>query len=111
MKPGRLPPPPIAYRVMQAMMWPILKVLGISCRAIYELCSEQMNRQLTAGEAFRLRVHLMMCGICRHLPAQFRGMRELVRCAHSHEHGETSDECLSAEAKERIASKLRKNMK
>jgi len=107
MKPERQPLLPITYRVMHAVMWPILKVLGISCRATYELCSEQPDRQLTVSEAFRLRIHLMMCGLCRHLPAQFSGMRELVRCAHTDEHGETSDECLSAEAKERIASKLR----
>lgn len=92
---------------MQAMVWPLLKVLGISCKATYDLCSEQMDRQLTAGETIRLRVHVMMCGLCRRLPAQFRGMRELLRCSHPHEPEETSDECLSAEAKERIASKLR----
>ena len=102
-------PPPISYRLMQAVSWPMLKMLGISCKATCELCSQQMDRKLTAGETFRLRMHLMMCGLCRRLPAQFRGMRELVRCTHPHEHDETSDECLSAEAKERIESALRNN--
>lgn len=103
-------PPPVFYRMMQAVMWPMLKMLGISCKATYELCSQQMDRKLTAGETFRLRMHLMMCGLCRWLPAQFSGMRELVRRTHPHDHDETSDECLSAEAKDRIASALRNNI-
>jgi predicted anti-sigma-YlaC factor YlaD len=94
---------------MQAMMWPILKIFGISCQVIHDLCSEQMDRKLTVGETLRLRIHLMMCGLCRNLPAQFEGLNALVRCVHSDEHEEESDECLSDEARERIASMLRKN--
>lgn len=104
---SHLPPPPIAYRVMQAMMWPMLKVLGMSCKETYGLCSEQMDRKLTSGEAFRLRLHLMMCGLCRRLPAQFEGLRELVRCACEHEHEEDSGEQLSSEAKARIVELLK----
>lgn len=105
---SHLPPPPVAYRVMQAMMWPMLKVLGMSCKATYGLCSEQMDRKLTPGESLRLRFHLMMCGVCRHLPAQFQGLRELVRaCEHEHAHEEPSDERLSPEAKERIFEHLK----
>lgn len=105
---SRLPPPPIAYRLMQAMMWPLLKVLGMSCKATYSLCSDQMDRKLTAGESFRLRFHLMMCGVCRHLPAQFHGLRELVRaCEHEHSHEQPSDEQLAPDVKARIIQHLK----
>jgi hypothetical protein len=108
----QLPPPPIAYRVMQAMMWPILKSLEMSCKETYNLCSEKMDRKLTPGESFRLRIHLLMCGICRHLPAQFRGLRELVRsCDHDHGPEESSNEHLSPEAKERIFERLKSQSK
>lgn len=107
----QLPPPPASYRMMQAMMWPMLKALGISCKATYTLCSERMDRDLSSGEALRLRFHLMMCGICRHLPAQFRGLRELVRSAeeHDHAHDELSTETLPTEVKERISHHLQSN--
>jgi hypothetical protein len=106
----QLPRPPIAYRVMQAMMWPVLKVLGMSCKTTFELCSEQMDRKLTAGESFRLRFHLMMCGVCRHLPAQFRGLRELVRaCEHEHAHKESSNDQQNPEVKARIVERLKKS--
>lgn len=111
-KDSQLPTPPIAYRVMQAMVWPILKLLGMSCKETYGLCSEQLDRKLTPGESFRLRFHLMMCGVCRHLPAQFRGLRELVRsCDHDHEPEEFPDEHLSPEAKERIFERLKSQSK
>lgn len=105
----QLPPPPASYRIMQAMMWPMLKLLGISCRATYKLCSEQMDRELSSRETLRLRFHLMMCGICRHLPAQFNSLRRLVRsvCEHDHEPESTSEEHLPPEAKARISQHLK----
>lgn len=89
---------------MQAMMWPMLKVLGMSCQSTFELCSEQMDRKLTPGEKVRLRIHLMMCGVCRRLPAQFSRLRQLVRsaCEHEHGHEESPDAKLSPEAKAQI---------
>ena len=100
---SQLPKPPITYRLMQAMMWPLLRMLRMSCKITYELCSEQMDRELTPGESSRLKFHLMMCGVCRHLPAQFSGLRETVRaCEHDHSHEENSDQQLSPETRERI---------
>ena len=105
---SHLPPPPIVYRVMQAMMWPVLKLLGMSCKEIYGLSSEQMDRKLTRGESFRLRFHLIMCGVCRHLAAQFLGLRKLVHlCEHDHGHEISNGEHLSPEAKERIFERLK----
>lgn len=103
---SKLPKPPIAYRLMQFMMWPLLRLFRMSCKTTFDLCSEQMDRKLTMGESLRLRFHLMMCGICRHLPAQFRGLRELVRAC-EHEHEDPSDEQLSQEAKSRIFENMK----
>lgn len=101
--------PPFIYRMMHALTGPFSKALGLSCRDAFELCSVQMDRELTRGESFRLRFHLLACGICRHLPAQFRGLRALVRaCEHEHEHGveEAGHEQLPPEVKKRIAEHL-----
>ena len=95
---------------MQAMMWPVFKLFRMSCQTTYDLCSEQMDRKLTPGESLRLRLHLMMCSVCRRLPAQLQGLRELVRtCENDHRPGETlnPDASLSPEAKERILARLK----
>ena len=105
---SQLPRPPIIYRMMQAVMSPILTALGISCRNAFNLCNEQMDRELTKGESFRLRIHLMMCGICRQLPAQFDGMRKLIQFTGEDNHDDIS--CcasLSEETKARISGHLR----
>jgi hypothetical protein len=100
--------PPTVYRLSHAVLGPMLKALGISCKDAYELSSGEMDRELAKGESFRLRFHLMICGICRHLPTQFRGLRELVRaCEQDPAHDESSDAQLSPEVKERIVEHLK----
>lgn len=110
MKSGPNPPPlPLSYRISHAVMGPLLKMLGLTCRTAYELSSEQMDRELSFGEAFRLRVHLLICRVCRRLPAQFRGLRELVRRTREPDPEEPSDERLPPEVKTRIVESLNHN--
>jgi hypothetical protein len=84
----------------------------LCCRSAFNLCSEKMDRELTKRESLRLRVHLSMCGLCSSLPAQFEGMRKLIKttCEHEHE-GDCCSESLSEEAKERIARHLKSRSK
>lgn len=92
---------------MQAVMCPFLKAMGLCCRSAFNLCSEQMDRELTKGESTRLRIHLMMCGLCSRLPAQFQGLRKLVKASCEHEHGEEcTTERLPDEARARIIDHL-----
>ncbi|MGL5018845.1 MAG: zf-HC2 domain-containing protein [Luteolibacter sp.] len=109
MKSARQPRrPPAVYQMSHAVLGPLLKALGISCKDAYELCSWQMDRELTTGESFRMRFHLMICAICRQLPTQFKGLRELVRaCEQDHTHEESLHTQLPAEVKERIVERLK----
>ena len=93
---------------MHAVMWPILKLFGITCESAFELSAAQLDRKLSMSEAMRLRVHLLMCGLCRGIPSQFRRMQELVRCAEQHEDCEDGELLLPLETKDRIAELLRK---
>lgn len=109
MKPGPQPPPPLTYRIMHVVLGPAQKMLRLSCKDAFELSAAQMDRELTRSEAFRLRLHLLACGVCRHLPRQFRLIRELVRaCEHEQAHEEVSNAQLPPEAKERIIEQLKK---
>lgn len=100
--PSRLPP---RYRIVHAVSGPLLKWLGLSCRRAVELSSEQMDRDLSKRESFQLRVHLMICEVCRHLPAQFQGLRKLlIACEHPPE--DLPTEVMSEHARLRIIDHL-----
>lgn len=71
-----------------------------------QLCATPMDGKLTTGEMIRLRSHLMMRDVCRHLPDQFRELRELV-LACEHEHAECSDGHMWPEVKARIFVQLK----
>lgn len=78
------PAPGIVYRIMQGMIWPLMKLLGMSCRHFAKLCSERLDRPLTLPENLRLRFHGLMCHVCRPLPAQFEKLHHLVRSCGGH---------------------------
>jgi hypothetical protein len=53
--------------------------LLIPCRHAHELLSERMDRPLTWGDRFRLRLHLMVCEMCARVERQMDFMRRAVR--------------------------------
>jgi hypothetical protein len=92
---------------MQAVMGPLLRALGMSCRDITELSAARLDRKLTLGETMKLRMHTIMCALCRPLPRQFANLRELVRHAHEDPSPDpVPGPELSAEARARIAGSL-----
>lgn len=105
------PPPGIGYRLIQGMTWPMMKLLGLSCRSYADLCSARLDRTLTPGEFLRFRFHGMMCHVCRSLPKQMEHLRTLTRCAacedFSHSNGTTpSSDALDPESLQRIRQAL-----
>lgn len=104
-----IPPPPLTYRIIEAIVSPIFHRLGLSCRNAYTLSCAKMDRSLTKHETLRLRTHLAICGICRSLPTQFEAMRCLIKasCERDTAH-DCSNECLPPESKLRIAQHLQR---
>lgn len=108
------PRPGIGYRLMQGMTWPMMKMLGLSCRSYAELCSTRLDRSLTFSERLRFRFHGLMCHLCRPLPRQFEHLRALTRCvacedpAHSHD-ASAPTEVLGEDAVQRIRHALEQN--
>lgn len=104
-----LPPPPARYRASHAAMGPLLKAMGQSCRAAYELMVVQQDRALRPWEAMQLRTHLLICSVCRRLPPQLAGLRHWMR------HGHAADASVPAvpppalppEVRARILDRLR----
>ena len=107
MNPHTLPPPPLRYRAMEAVLWPLLKLAGMTCRDAYRLSSERMDGPLRRADSLRLRIHLLMCGICRRLPAQFANLRSLLRRCHHEDHPDPAESAaLPHDARERIEKHL-----
>lgn len=51
----------------------------IPCRRAHALSSEALDRRLTPGERFRLRLHLGMCASCTRVEHQMDLMRQAMR--------------------------------
>jgi hypothetical protein len=96
---------------MHACMWPVTKLLGLSCRQIAQLASLRLDRPLSFNEKLRLTMHSVICGICRPLPRQLDNLRTLARragCCDGHDEApaEVSDEDIPAETCSRIRAAL-----
>lgn len=66
--------------MMQAVMWPVMKLFGLSCRQFAELAAIRMARDMTARESLRFQFHRRICGLCKVLPMQLENLRILTRC-------------------------------
>ena len=73
--PPRLPG---LYRLMAAMLGPLEKILGITCRDFTRLASEKLDRPLTSGEQRRYWFHGLICSICRRQEQRMRQINTLA---------------------------------
>jgi hypothetical protein len=85
-----------------------LKVLSPCCRDAARLLSESMDRRLPLAERVGLRIHLLLCGLCRRYGRQLVFLRRLVeaftRITETPATPEASE--LSPEARVRIRERL-----
>lgn len=75
------------------------------CREIVPIMSESMERRLTLGEFFKLRLHLLVCAWCARYLRQITFLRSLLRGRRG-----TKTElvpALAADARDRIANSLK----
>ena len=101
---------PRFYRVLAALVGPLEKILGITCRDFTQLASIKLDRSLTVFERSRYFLHRLMCGLCRR---QERRMRQLNRLAGDviSRAGRDAEVKLDAEARERIRERLERELK
>jgi len=75
-----------------------------SCKQITALISESMDRKLPIYRRMGIRIHLMMCYLCRRYKKQLLFLRSVLQAGG--EADEKNKEPLSAEARRRISKKL-----
>ncbi len=49
------------------------------CRKASQLQSDEFERELTLGERFKLRMHLLMCGACQNYSENLRLLNRIFR--------------------------------
>jgi hypothetical protein len=81
----------------------------LSCRETTRLASEALDRKLTFGEWMGMRMHLLMCPLCRRARQMMVFLRAVMRrrwMALQTEPASRAGPALSPEARQRIRSAL-----
>lgn len=56
-----------------------VRVLNMPCREHTELLSRQLDGAISPGQAFGLRLHLLICAGCRRFKAQLACLHDMTR--------------------------------
>lgn len=72
------------------------------CRDVSRLVSQSMDRKITLQERLGIRMHLMMCHLCRRHKRQMEFIRDLMAAYRRHLEQNPAGEQLSTEAKLRM---------
>ena len=78
----------------------------MSCRDVSELVSKSMDERLVRRERWAVKMHLMLCGMCRRYAAQLRFLQQITD---RHEACGTENKCsvkLSDHARQRIKREI-----
>ena len=82
----------------------------LTCKEVSHLVSESLDHRLPLRQRMGVRLHLMMCGMCRAYRDQILLLRRILHLYSKADDVEnTPDENLSDEARQRIKDALKKN--
>ncbi len=81
----------------------------LSCKETARLISEGLDRDLSWRERISLRLHVIMCSVCRAYKRQIEGLNKLVSGCFGSPAGSFEPESLSDEVRQRIKKALRKD--
>jgi len=77
----------------------------LNCKQATELVSHSLDRRLPFGQKIELKLHLMMCRLCRNYAKQLWHIRRISPRMDSHIENQTQH-TLSHESKARIRKKM-----
>lgn len=78
----------------------------LSCKDVSRLVSESRDRSLGCFERLGIQIHLWICVNCRRFVKHMDLLGKALQRLETDEHCCTHGPCLSADAKQRIRSKL-----
>lgn len=57
----------------------LMSIFKMTCKDVYPLISEEMDRPLSFGAKIRLKLHLAICGLCVLYKKQLETLRNLAQ--------------------------------
>lgn len=80
----------------------------LRCKAVSQLVSESLDRDLPFRQRLAIRLHFMMCKYCFRYKKQLYALKDIIRHqAPTDEEREVGGLSLSSEARDRIKNSLR----
>ncbi len=77
------------------------------CQKASQLASDAFERNLTFWERLKLRLHLSICGMCRHYADNLKLLNKILFGMHHQQ--KDDDICLSDEDRKRIETALKQS--
>lgn len=77
----------------------------LNCKEVTQLISNDLERKLTLGQRLGLKLHLLICHLCRNYARQLRFLHRIAPAIDAHIEAQ-QDQPLSPEAKARIRAEL-----
>jgi len=83
------------------MNW-FMSIFKMTCKDVYPLISEEMDRSLSLSGRLRLKIHLAICILCDIYRKQLQILRNLARNLGKEDSQAIETETLNPEVKEKI---------
>ena len=80
----------------------------LSCKQASQIISQSLDRKLTTGERFNLKLHLLICKYCKYFSQQLQTLRVAINANVSSIENDNTIE-MSSEARKRIAAMVETN--
>jgi len=85
----------------------MVKWMKLSCEQTSPLISESLDHPLTSCQKMRLRMHLIMCGVCKCYLQQLQTLGGLARCVGQEDTPVLKNEKLRPDFKEQLKKALK----
>ena len=92
---------------LDSMNTRMIKWMKLSCEQTSPLISESLDHPLTFGQKMRLKLHLIMCGVCQCYLDQLKTLGGLARSLGSEDSLLFKNESLRPEFKDKLKKALK----
>ena len=88
----------------------LMSIFKMTCKDVYPLISEEMDRPLSLGGKIRLKMHLAICNLCHIYRKQLQTLRNLARNLGKENSQAIEKKTLSLDTKEKIQKYIKEKI-
>ncbi len=93
--------------LLEKMNTRVVKWMKLSCEQTSPLISESLDHPLSTCQKMRLRMHLIMCGVCKCYLQQLKTLGGLAQCLGQEDTPVLKNEVLRPDFKEQLKKTLK----